>query len=254
MMAQPAAPATWSRFYVPEIHDIHPGMASRFDALLGLLPTAARDVTALLVVPDWHGQGVLSPDGALCRRLRDLPGEKVLHGWTHSLGPDFMNWAVYGHENRSEFGRLGQAEAARRLERGLATYRACFGHDPRWFCAPRWAESAGTAAALRDIGIGARMLRTRLQAGDDTSVPLPALCFDVGDRALPVAVMRRAREPGIRRLLAEGRPFRLTLHPSDPDHPATWAQMQRLVRHLEAQGWTPLSPDQAVARWRALGG
>ncbi len=227
-------------------------MASRLDDLLGLLPREARDAAALLVVPDWHGRGALEPESGLCRRLRDMPGEKVLHGWTHSLGPDLLNWLVYGHENRSEFGRLTETEAAGRLARSLDIYRRCFAAEPRWFCAPRWAESAGAAAALREAGIARRMLRARLEIGESTSVPLPALCFDAGDRSLPVAVMRQAREPALRRLMAGGRPFRLTLHPSDPDHAATWAQMKRLVRRLETEQWIALSPDQAAARWRAL--
>ncbi|MEI2685616.1 MAG: DUF2334 domain-containing protein [Cypionkella sp.] len=91
------------RVYLPEIHDLHPGMAARIDPLLALLPHDARRVVAWSVVPDWQGRAPLTAHPGFCERLRGLEGDIVLHGLTHSLGPDWFNWVVYGHDNRSEF-------------------------------------------------------------------------------------------------------------------------------------------------------
>lgn len=241
----------WSRFYVPEIHDICPGMESELDAMLGVLPTAARDVAALLIVPDWQGRASVAADEAFGRRLEGLPGEKVLHGFTHSLGPDFMNWLLYGHDNRSEFARLGRHEAADRIARGLEALRQ-IGIAPRWFCAPRWQQSAGARAALEEAGFVGYMLNGRLDLFSGVSVPLPALNFDEGDRKLRNRAMHFLREGTMKRMLAGNAPFRVALHPADVRDPVAWNQVMRLFGRLHGEGWIPLSPDAAVERWTQL--
>lgn len=243
--------AGWSRFYVPEIHDIYPGMESEFDAMLGVLPPAARDVAALLVVPNWRGRAPIGEAPSLLSRLGALPGEKVLHGWTHSLGPDFLNWLLYGHDNRSEFARLDGEEAAARIARGVESF-ASLGIRPRWFCAPRWQQSAAARAALRDAGLEALMLGRSLETFSGVSAPIPALNFDEGDRKLRNRLMHALREGRIARLLAAGRPFRVALHPADVHDSVAWGQVERLFARLDEDGWTPVSPDAAVGRWQAV--
>lgn len=179
-----------------------------------------------------------------------MSGEKVLHGWTHSLGPDFLNWLLYGHDNRSEFARLSRTEAAERLAPALAAFRR-LGVKPRWFCAPRWQQSSGTRAALKDAGFEAYMLVDRLEFFSGLSVPLPALNFDEGDRKLRNRAMHFLREGRIGRLLAGSGPLRVALHPADVRDPVAWDQVGRLFARLEREGWTPLSLDQAVGRWAA---
>lgn len=241
----------WSRFYVPEIHDIYPGMETELDAMLGVLPTAARAVAALLIVPDWQGRAPVAADGAFGHRLARLPGEKVLHGLTHSLGSDFLNWLLYGHDNRSEFARLSKPEAAERIACGVEALHH-LGIAPRWFCAPRWQQSTGARAALEQAGLAGYMLHDSLELFSGASVPLPALNFDEGDRKLRNRVMHFLREGTIRRLLAGNTPFRVALHPADVRDPVAWDQVMRLFSRLHAEGWTPLSPDAAVERWASL--
>lgn len=244
-------PPTWSHFYIPEIHDVYPGMESELDAMLAVMPQAARQVAALLVVPDWQGRAPIAADGGFLARIKGLPGEKVLHGWTHSLGPDLLNWLLYGHDNRSEFARLSRAQAADRIARGLEAF-AAMGERPRWFCAPRWQQSGPTRAALQDAGIEACMLGDRLELFSGLSVPMPALNFDEGDRRLRNRVMHLLRRGRIERLLTAGEPFRVSLHPADVHDPVAWRQVKGLFARLEAGGWTPVSPDMAVERWSAL--
>ena len=243
----------WTGFYVPEIHDVHPGMLPELEAMLGVMPAAAREVAALLVVPDWQGAAPIGAAPALLSRLAGLPGEKVLHGWTHSLGPDFLNWLLYGHDNRSEFARLDRRQAAERIGRGIEAF-ASLGVKPRWFCAPRWQQSEAARAALAGAGFQACMLNRSLETFSGVSVPIPALNFDEGDRKLRNRIMHALRRGRIASLFAAARPFRVALHPADVRDPVAWEQVTGLFARLEGEGWQPVSPDAAVARWLAAGG
>jgi predicted deacetylase len=235
------------RFYVPEVHDIHPGMEDELDALLDIWPEEVRPRLALLIVPNWQNHFPLDAAKPFARRVAKLPGEKVLHGWTHSLGPDFWNWLMYGHDNRSEFARLGTGEARSRISAGIAAFETHFGSKPRWFCAPRWHQSHAVTEALRDAGFAGYMLRGSLRPFSGAVARLPSLCFDEGDRRLRSAVARNMREMTIARLFSGGRPFRITLHPNDVRDAAAWRQVQRVIARLADEGWTPLSLDEAVS-------
>lgn len=250
MTAAAAVSPAWSRFYVPEIHDVYPGMEAELEAMIDVLPAPARAEAALLVVPDWQGHAAIGDSRPFVERVAALPGEKVLHGFTHSLGPDFLNWLLYGHDNRSEFARLDRAEAADRIGRGVEAF-AGLGVRPRWFCAPRWQQSAGARAALAAAGFEAFMAVRGYELLAGPSVPLPALNFDEGDRKLRNRVMHALRKGRIARLLAAGRPFRVALHPADVEDPVAWGQVERLFARLEGEGWEAVSPDAAVARWKA---
>jgi len=172
----------WSRFYVPEIHDVYPGMEARLDDMLGVLPEPARREVPLLVVPNWQGKACLDPSGDFAKRIKAHAGAKVLHGWTHSLGPDFMNWLLYGHDNRSEFARLDAPAAEDRLLRGIAVFAEAFGAAPEWFCAPRWQQSRKATDVMGKLGFRGYMARGAYRLMTGESVPLPALNFDEGDR------------------------------------------------------------------------
>lgn len=234
-----------SRLYVPEIHDIHPGMERELERMHDVLPAAARAVAALLVVPNWQGRAPISQGFA--QSLSGLGGERVLHGWTHSLGADFMNWLLYGHDNRSEFARLDRAAARERIGRGVDAFADAFGGRPRWFCAPRWQQSPVVADVLLESGFEAYMVRNRLSSFSLGAVDLPALCFDEGDRKLRNSIMHRLRRRTIAMLLRRGEPFRVTLHPADVRDPEAWAQVTELFAALEAGGWRPVSPDRMLA-------
>jgi predicted deacetylase len=241
-----AEPQGQSRIYVPEIHDVHPDMRRELDAMLGVMPKAAADAAALLVVPDWMGSAPIAADRGFCDAVAALPGEKVLHGQTHSLGPDFWNWLFYGHDNRSEFARLTKADASARLAQGIAAFGEAFGKQPRWFCAPRWQQSGAATEALREAGIAAWMRTTGYETADGRRAALPALNFDEGERQLRNAILHRLREGRIRRLLAAGRPFRVALHPADVNDPVAWAQVKRLFARLAAEGWRPVTADAVL--------
>ena len=102
------------RRYLPEIHDLHPSMAGALEDLVALFPVEAQDKIAFSIVPDWMGQESLAVASDFAARLRALKGTQVLHGLTHSLGPDFLNWLLYGHDTA----RNSQGFPARKIRSG----------------------------------------------------------------------------------------------------------------------------------------
>ena len=234
------------KHYLPELHDIHPGMLDRLRAMAGLLPPGAAEVAPLLIVPNWQGRLPLDAAPGFAGALEGLHGARVLHGWTHSLGPSWPDWLLYGHDNRSEFARLAAAEASERLSQGQTMFARTLGAPARWFCAPRWQISRAAKGALSDRGLVGCLSSNALTADGAPPVPLPALNFDEGERRPIVALARARRAPRIARHLSTGRPFRFVIHPGDLDHPATLAQIRALRDALERDGWRPVSLDAAL--------
>lgn len=252
-MSQPMPfPARMSRRYLPEIHDLHPSMAPVLDDLIGLFPAPAQDKIAFSIVPDWQGAEPLGRNAAFTARLRGLSGTPVLHGLTHSLGPDFLNWLFYGHDNRSEFARLSQVETRDRLTRGLAILTAALGQPPRWFCAPRWQQSRHLEPALAGLGFQGCLTRNALSTFDGPPVPLPALNFDEGARAVKIVLGALARRLTVPDLLRTGQPFRFVLHPDDLTRPATMREIRATLARLQAEGWQPMSIPQALELGRSI--
>jgi uncharacterized protein len=234
------------RTYIPEIHDVHPGMECELEQLLAALPGNARPLSALLVVPDWGGRQPLHAHPAFVSRLRDFPGMKVLHGLTHSLGHDVWNRFFYGTENHAEFAALSAVAAHERLTRAMALHEDAFQESPTWFCAPRWQQSAAVRRTLAELGLEGYMLGSRYEKVDGTRLDVPAICFDDGGHAWRRAAGRVQRGLMIRSWLAAGTPFRLTLHPNDLSDPQTWAQVTGLITALEENGWQAMAFNRSL--------
>lgn len=234
------------KHYIPEIHDVHPGMLAALERLLAALPDAARNLAPLLVVPDWSGNSPLHRHREFIARLRQLPGEKVLHGLTHSLGPDWWNTLAYGTENHAEFASLTEAQAGERLRSGVDLLTQAFGQAPRWFCAPRWQQNAAVEKALTALGFEGFMLAGRYEKVSGQRVQIPAICFDDGGHAWRHVAGRLQRKSMIRRWLANDTTFRLTLHPADLEDAKTWQQFTDLVATLEGEGWSPRAFDERL--------
>jgi len=237
-----------SGVYLPEIHDLAPPMVDRLDRLIAAFPAAARAHAAHLLVPDWQGTASLDSVPAFAARLRALPGTPVLHGLTHSLGPDFLNWLLYGHDNRSEFARLTGVQTRERLMRAKAIAARALGAVPRWFCAPRWQGNPHLDAALQAQGFDGVMELGALHSFAHGRLSLPTISFDTGARAVMIWPAQAARAVQIRHILHHRHPFRLVLHPDDLDRPAVFAQFRRLCARLDAEGWEPLPLETMVER------
>lgn len=234
------------RSYLPEIHDVHPGMEPELDRLLAALPAEAQPLALLLVVPNWFGKFPLAKFPKFVDRLKNLPGEKVLHGFTHTLGRDWWNTICYGTENHAEFAALSQTAAHDRLEQSTKMLTDALGQKPRWFCAPRWQQNAAARSALAALGFHGCMLSGRCETFSGRRFDMPAICFDDGGLAWRHAGGRLHRGWLIRRWLAHDTPFRLTLHPNDLADPKTWRQATELIATLQERGWKPLAFTDAL--------
>lgn len=235
-----------AKTYLPEIHDLHPGMADRLDRMIEAFPPAASAHIAFSVVPNWMDAAPLNASPDFVQRIKALPGKLVLHGWTHTKGPSVLNWLLYDQENRSEFAGLSQTETERRIDAGLAMFDAAGLARPTWFCAPRWTASASLHQTLFDRGFEGHLARNALDLSN-SSLPVPPLNFDEGGREWKIAPGRVLREAVISRLLSAEKPFRLVLHPDDLDHPKTFAQFERTVARMTRDGWTPVSIETLTA-------
>lgn len=225
-------------FFIPEIHDVSAADAGKLRAMLALLPQDAQAVAPLLVVPRWAGARPITESKELVADLLALPGEKVLHGFTHSLGPSTWNRLVFGTDNESEFAGCTRTEALDRLRAGSQLFREAFGYAPRWFCAPRWYEGQETTLALQQVGIRGRMLRSYYDIGN-RQLPIEALWFDDGARTVTRALAKQVRARRVRCILSERRTFRFVLHPRDVDDPRTRHEISELLAQLQSEGWRP---------------
>lgn len=237
-----------SGLYLPEIHDHAPVIGAASEDLLALFPAAAQALVAHSVVPDWQGRWPLDAHIDYVSKIRSLGGELVLHGYTHSLGEDWMNKILYGHDNRSEFAKLSMSDAARRLDDGIAMFVRVFGDAPRWFCAPRWQDGRHVPALLAARGFKGWLGRQAIHRIGAAPLRLAPLNFDEGPlrwRELAGLALRRGQ---IRRILTTRTPFRMVLHPDDLTRPDTLRQIRQVMRALEDDGWTPVSIDAMLAR------
>lgn len=241
----------WRKLVLPEIHDLYPSVTPSPAELLSVFPARARDCVALSIVPDWQGRDPIADAPDFAAQIRKMGGLRVLHGWTHSLGPSLIDWIMYGHDNRSEFRSQSREAAEGRLQQALAGFEAAFGERPRWFCAPRWQESAGTLDALHSLGFDGSLSRAQITRFGAAPIPLPALNFDEGERSLPIRLNMALRKGAIRRLLQAERPFRLVVHPHDLAHAATRTQLTDTLQALDDAGWEFLSLHDTIARWEA---
>ena len=149
-----------------------------------------------------------------------------------------MNWLLYGHENRSEFSGLSEAETSDRLDKALKMFAEAGLDRPTWFCAPRWTPSPSLNKVLFGLGFAGVLARDGFDLPGKNLSALP-LNFDEGERAWKIGPGRLLREAVISRFLRTEVPFRLVLHPDDLDHPKTFAQFKRVVARLEGEGWEP---------------
>ncbi|OPZ22798.1 MAG: Polysaccharide deacetylase [candidate division BRC1 bacterium ADurb.BinA364] len=240
----PAAPA---KRYIVELHDLRPGAMAEIESMLAMLPLGAASTAAALVTPRWENRESLADRPEFVSRMAALGGEIALHGWTHSLGPDWLNALFSGTENHSEFARLDEAEAARRLALSAEAFEAAFGRRPRWFCAPRWQQGKAVDRALIRAGFEGWMLAQGYRRSRGGLRRIPPLSFDWGERWPPQALRAWIERRAMSRALRAEAPFRLALHPADMRRAGTRRRIAAFLHTLERAGWAPLDFREAAA-------
>ena len=99
------------------VHDVTPAHADRLERIFGLLAEAGVRRYALLVVPQWHGEWVLTAHPDFTARLRERAAaglEVFLHGLRHDEHGTRRAW----HQHVRAFGRTdGEGEFLEQIGR-----------------------------------------------------------------------------------------------------------------------------------------
>src|SRR6266550_3151315 len=145
-------------FMVISLHDVAPSTRDLADKITSELVRRGVRICSLLVVPDYHHQGLATKDRQFVSWLRDLESEGheiVIHGYFHERprGPnetlrDKFLTRLYTH-NEGEFYDLDYEDALRRITNARDEFRAS-GLTPRGFVAPAWLLSQEGERAARD--------------------------------------------------------------------------------------------------------
>jgi len=268
--AQPPAPSgTPPPLLCVSIHDVAPATWDDCERLAAALRSVADIPLSWLVVPQYHAR---HDDDAAMRAGLDAAlargDELVLHGYTHldtearagSWRQRFLR-GVYT-QREGEFAALPVDEARRRIELGLAWFRAR-GWRASGFVPPAWLMGEGAWDALGDFPFAYTTTFARFHlpnAAQDGSA--------VEGKRIPDAALAEQEHPGARRQFTPEGPalfapslvyaarnrsgrflspiaaglaarwqagaplVRLSLHPPDVRHPRLLAHAQRLVEHL----------------------
>ena len=148
---------------VVSLHDVAPSTRQIANTIISELANRGVRVCSLLVVPDYHRQGLFTKDQQFVSWLRGLEAdghEIVIHGYFHerprrakeSLRDKFVT--RFYTQNEGEFYDLAYDEALRRIVAARDELGA-YGLKPRGFVAPAWllGEEAERAARERTDGI-----------------------------------------------------------------------------------------------------
>src|SRR6266404_7125472 len=255
-----AAPGVSRDFLVVSIHDVAPSSRELVDKTITTLGHRGVGVCSLLVVPDYHHQGLFTKDREFVSWLRNLEldgHEVVIHGYFHerprrpeeSLRDKFLTRLYTASEG--EFYDLNYDEALHRITAARDEFRAN-SLKPRGFVAPAWLLSKEAERAARDAGLE---YTTRLHKVCD---------LRAGDEFLARSIVysvRRNWRRGISRICnatlfryLEGKPLlRISIHPPDYSHRTIWRQVTDFVERA-VRARTVTTYEDWIAQQRLRGG
>jgi uncharacterized protein len=225
-------------FMVVSLHDVAPSNQQVASKIISELAHRAVRTCSLLVVPDYHRQGLFTKDRQFLSWLRDLESngyEIVIHGYCHQR-PRRANETMrdrfftrFYTNDEGEFYDLDYAESFRRITTARDEFRA-HGLKPRGFVAPAWLLSAEAERAARDAELEyiTRLRTVRdLRSGED--FPARSIVYSV--RSAWRRAASRAWNAALFRLLKSRPLLRISIHPPDYSHPEIW---QQIADHIDA--------------------
>lgn len=231
-----AAPSVSRDFLIVSIHDVAPATRDAVEKIISELAHIGVPVWSLLVVPDYHHQGLATKDRQFVSWLRELESdghEIVIHGFFHER-PRHANETIrdkfFTHfytADEGEFYDLDYDEALRRISTARDAFRAS-GLKPRGFVAPAWLLSKEAERAARDAELE---YTTRLHAVRDlrSGEEFAARSIVYSVRASWRRAVSRAWNATLFRLLQSSPLLRISIHPPDYSHPAIWRQIADLI-------------------------
>jgi predicted deacetylase len=233
LVATDAAPRD---FIVVSLHDVAPSSQEIANIIISDLARRGVSVCSLLVVPDYHHQGLSTKDRQFVSWLRGLEAdghEIVIHGYFHErprsakegLRDKFVT--RFYTQQEGEFYDLRYDDALARITTARDEFRAS-GLKPLGFVAPAWLLGKEAERAARDAGME---YTTRLHKICDLRSGA-----DFAARSIVYSV-RRSWRRGISRICnaalfryLEGKPLlRISIHPPDYSHPTIWRQVTSMI-------------------------
>lgn len=252
-----AMPTATRDFLVVSIHDVAPSNREVVAKIISDLGAIGVRVCSLLVVPDYHHQGLFTQDRQFVSWLRDLESqghEIVIHGYFHqrpartgeTMAEKFVT-QVYT-QSEGEFYDLDYDEAFRRITKARDELRAA-GFKPHGFVAPAWLLSADAERATRDADLE---YTTRLATVSDLrsgkNFPARSLVYSVRNG------WRRTTSlawNGLLARLSDDWPLlRMSIHPPDRIHPRVWGQIIDCLRKMQSAR-TPITYQDWIAEQRS---
>ncbi len=217
---------------IVSLHDVAPRSQQIASTIVSELRLHGIPVCSLLVVPDYHHEGLFANHATFVNWLRGLEAdghEIVIHGYFHerpsrtkeTLRDKFMT--RFYTQNEGEFYDLPYEEALRRVTNARDEFRA-HGLKPHGFVAPAWLLGDEAERAVRDAQLE---YTTRLRSISDLRsgdvFPARSLVYSVHNS------WRRAVSRGwndaLFRLLQPKPLLRISIHPPDYSQPAIWKQI-----------------------------
>jgi uncharacterized protein len=235
-----ATPSAARNSLVVSIHDVAPATRETTEKIVSELARCGVRACSLLVVPDYHHDGLFTQDRQLVSWLRDLEAqghEIVIHGYFHQrprregegLRDKFMT-QIYTR-GEGEFYDLPYDEAFQRITRAQELFRSA-GLSPRGFVAPAWLMSADGERAARDAGLEYTMrLRSVVDLRSRQIFPARSLVYSVQSPWRRAASL--AWNAILARTLRENQLLRLSIHPPDYVYPSVWRQIVDLIKTMD---------------------
>jgi hypothetical protein len=222
---------------VVSLHDVAPSTRQTVSKILSELAPCGVRVCSLLVVPDYHHEGLFTREAEFVSWLRSLQAdghEIVIHGYFHERPPGEKDaWrdkflTRFYTQNEGEFYDLSYDEALRRIVAARDEFHA-HGLKPHGFVAPAWLLSEEAEQAARDADIEyTTRLRTVCDLRSGNIFRARALVYSVSNNwRRSVSRAWNATLFGVVR----GAPLlRISIHPPDYSHAAIWRQITRLIK------------------------
>lgn len=227
-----------ARRLLASIHDVTPFHAARLERLVPLVEEAVGPGRyALLVVPDFHRQGLLTGDAQFGRRLRrwaDAGCEIFLHGFTHIDESDHAGAAARWKASRmtageGEFLGLSTREAEARILEGRDMIEQLIGRPIAGFVAPAWLYGEDSLAALAAQNI--RMIEGHFRVWNPQNSEVfargPVVTYASRSRVRIATSILWSRLATV--LLARASTVRLAVHPHDVDSPRLMREIARAL-------------------------
>jgi predicted deacetylase len=217
---------------IVSLHDVAPCTQQITNRIISELGRHGVNVCSILVVPDYHHQGLFTAHREFVTWLRGLEAdghEIAIHGYFHDRPPrprealrDKFVTRFYT-QNEGEFYDLNYEEALHRITTARDQFRA-HGLKPHGFIAPAWLLGDEAERAVCDAQLE---YTTRLRGVCDLRsgkmFPARTLVYSVHKRWR--RALSRSWNAALFRLLKTKPLLRISIHPPDYSHPAVWKQI-----------------------------